>query len=53
MISTTTASIRRKSVRETEIYSVRGIKTWPQVVELVGAVNLPQVNSVIAKNMMC
>ena len=41
--------VRGRSVRDTEIYSVRGMMTWPQVVEVVFAVNLNQVNSANVK----
>ena len=30
-----------------DMYSVTGMTKWPQVVVVVGAVNLPEVNSVL------
>ena len=36
---------RRRSVREKDISSAKGMTGWLQVVDVVGAVNLTQVNS--------
>ena len=37
--------VRRRSVREKDISSVKEMTSWLQVVEVVGAVNLTEVNS--------